>query len=102
VEQVEIQARYHGYIERQSAEVARSVAQQETPLPENLDYRDVRGLSAEVCEKLSTRRPTTVGHASRIDGVTPAAISLLLVHLKKRSLERRSSGDLGERSRRRA
>jgi tRNA uridine 5-carboxymethylaminomethyl modification enzyme len=102
VEQIAIQARYHGYIERQSAEVARSVAQAETPLPEDLDYRDVRGLSAEVCEKLSARRPATVGQASRIDGVTPAAISLLLVHLKKRSLERRSSGALGEGSRRRA
>ncbi len=102
VEQIAIQARYHGYIERQSAEVARTVAQSETALPEDLDYGDVRGLSAEVCEKLSARRPATVGQASRIDGVTPAAISLLLVHLKKRSLERRSSGALGEGSRRQA
>jgi tRNA uridine 5-carboxymethylaminomethyl modification enzyme len=102
VAQIAIQARYHGYIERQSAEVARSVAQAETALPEDLDYRDVRGLSAEVSEKLSNGRPATVGQASRIDGVTPAAISLLLVHLKKRSLERRSSGALGEGSRRRA
>ncbi|NIR60206.1 MAG: tRNA uridine-5-carboxymethylaminomethyl(34) synthesis enzyme MnmG, partial [Gammaproteobacteria bacterium] len=88
-EQIEIQARYHGYIERQTAEVARSIAQQETPLPEDLDYREVRGLSAEVCEKLCSRRPATVGQASRIDGVTPAAISLLLVHLKKRGHEGR-------------
>ena len=102
VEQIEIQARYHGYIERQAAEVARSVAQQETPLPEDLDYRGVRGLSAEVCEKLSARRPATVGQASRIDGVTPAAISLLLVHLKKRGMERRAGGKLGRGSRRRA
>jgi tRNA uridine 5-carboxymethylaminomethyl modification enzyme len=101
-EQIEIQARYHGYIERQHAEVAKSTAHQEMPLPDDLDYSRVRGLSAEVCEKLSSRRPATVGHASRIDGVTPAAVSLLLVHLKKRSLERRSSEGPGEGTRRRA
>ncbi len=102
VEQIEIQARYHGYIERQNAEVAKSVAQQETPLPDDVNYQEVRGLSAEVCEKLSNQRPATVGQASRIDGVTPAAISLLLVHLKKRSLERQSSEARGEGTRRRA
>ena len=102
MEQIEIQARYHGYIERQKAEVARSAALQETPLPEDVDYGRVRGLSAEVCEKLSKQRPATVGQASRIDGITPAAISLLLVHLKKRSLERQSSEAVGEGSRRRA
>jgi tRNA uridine 5-carboxymethylaminomethyl modification enzyme len=102
VEQIEIQARYHGYIERQTAEVARSIAQQETPLPDDVNYKAVRGLSAEVCEKLSNQRPATVGQASRIDGVTPAAISLLLVHLKKRSLERQSGKSFGEGTRRRA
>jgi len=101
-EQVEIQARYHGYIQRQSAEVAKSAALQEMPLPDDVDYSQVRGLSAEVCEKLSRQRPATVGQASRIDGMTPAAISLLLVHLKKRSLQRQSSGALGEGTRRRA
>jgi len=101
-EQIEIQARYHGYIERQSAEVAKNVALQETPLPDDVRYEDVRGLSAEVCEKLSKQRPATVGQASRIDGVTPAAISLLLVHLKKRTLQRQSSGAVGEGTRRRA
>jgi tRNA uridine 5-carboxymethylaminomethyl modification enzyme len=101
-EQIEIQARYHGYIERQHAEVAKNIAHQEMPLPDDLDYSQVRGLSAEVCEKLSSRRPATVGHASRIDGVTPAAVSLLLVHLKKRSLERHSSEAPGEGTRRRA
>jgi tRNA uridine 5-carboxymethylaminomethyl modification enzyme len=101
-EQIEIQARYHGYIERQTAEVARSVSQQETPLPEDVVYENVRGLSAEVCEKLSRQRPATVGQASRIDGVTPAAISLLLVHLKKRSRERRSGEPVGGGTRRRA
>ncbi len=101
-EQIEIQARYHGYIERQHAEIARSVAHQETPLPADLDYSQVRGLSAEVCEKLSTRRPGTLGQASRIDGVTPAAVSLLLVHLKKRALERQPSDAPGGGTRRRA
>ena len=100
--QVEIQARYHGYIERQHAEVAKSVAQKETSLPADLDYSRVRGLSAEVCEKLSSQRPATVGQASRIDGVTPAAVSLLLVHLKKRSLERPANEVPGEGTRRRA
>lgn len=101
-EQIEIQARYHGYIERQHAEVAKSVAQKETSLPADLDYSRVRGLSAEVCEKLSSQRPATVGQASRIDGVTPAAVSLLLVHLKKRSLERPANEVPGEGTRRRA
>jgi len=101
-EQVEIQARYHGYIERQQAEVAKSVAHKETLLPADLDYSRVRGLSTEVCEKLSTQRPATVGQASRIDGVTPVAVSLLLVHLKKRSLERPANEVPGEGTRRRA
>jgi tRNA uridine 5-carboxymethylaminomethyl modification enzyme len=101
-EQIEIQARYYGYIERQSAEVARSVTMQETPLPDDVRYEQVRGLSTEACEKLSRQRPATVGQASRIDGMTPAAISLLLVHLKKRSLERGSGEPLGEDSRQRA
>jgi tRNA uridine 5-carboxymethylaminomethyl modification enzyme len=101
-EQIEIQARYHGYIERQNAEVAKSAALQETPLPDDVNYQQVRGLSAEVREKLSKQRPATVGQASRIDGVTPAAISLLLVHLKKRSLQRPSSEADGEGTRRRA
>jgi tRNA uridine 5-carboxymethylaminomethyl modification enzyme len=100
--QIEIQARYHGYIERQNADVVRSAALQETPLPHEVDYQQVRGLSAEVCEKLSRQRPATVGQASRIDGITPAAISLLLVHLKKRSLGQQSSEAVGEGTRRRA
>jgi tRNA uridine 5-carboxymethylaminomethyl modification enzyme len=101
-EQIEIQARYHGYIERQHAEIAKSMAHQMMPLPDDLDYAQVRGLSAEVREKLSARRPATVGQASRIDGVTPAAVSLLLVHLKKRSMERPQSEVPGEGTRRRA
>jgi tRNA uridine 5-carboxymethylaminomethyl modification enzyme len=82
-EQVEIQAKYQGYIERQRDEVARRAAMESRALPASLDYRDVKGLSAEVQQKLNGHRPETIGQASRISGVTPAAISLLLVHLKR-------------------
>jgi len=84
-DQVEIRAKYSGYIERQAAEIERHRRHEETSLPADLDYARVRGLSAEVCEKLSHQRPDSLGQAARIPGVTPAAISLLLVHLKKRS-----------------
>jgi tRNA uridine 5-carboxymethylaminomethyl modification enzyme len=84
VEQVEIQAKYQGYIERQREEVVRTQEQESLSLPADIDYRSVRGLSIEVQQKLSQHRPETLGQASRIQGVTPAAISLLLVHLKKR------------------
>ncbi len=83
-EQVSIQAKYAGYIERQRDEIERQRRHEETPLPESMDYAAVRGLSGEVAEKLAKGRPATIGIASRIPGVTPAAISLLLVHLKKR------------------
>ncbi|HEX4332116.1 MAG TPA: tRNA uridine-5-carboxymethylaminomethyl(34) synthesis enzyme MnmG [Usitatibacter sp.] len=83
--QVEISAKYAGYIERQKDEVQRQLAQENVALPEDIDYASVRGLSREVQQKLSQHRPGTVGHASRIQGVTPAAISLLLVHLKRKS-----------------
>lgn len=82
-EQVETQAKYEGYIERQRADIERQAAMEERLLPLDLDYRTVRGLSVEVQEKLNRHRPETVGQASRISGVTPAAISLLLVHLKR-------------------
>jgi tRNA uridine 5-carboxymethylaminomethyl modification enzyme len=85
-EQVEIAAKYAGYIERQRSEVERQLSQEELALPVGLDYTAVRGLSKEVQQKLNQHRPETVGQASRIQGVTPAAISLLLVHLKRRSL----------------
>jgi tRNA uridine 5-carboxymethylaminomethyl modification enzyme len=84
-EQVEIQAKYGGYIERQRDEVARVGSYENLALPADLDYAAVRGLSAEVRQKLARHRPETLGQASRIQGVTPAAISLLLVHLKRRS-----------------
>ena len=81
--QVEIAAKYAGYIERQADEVERQRAQESTALPEGLDYASIRGLSKEVRQKLAQHRPETIGQASRIQGVTPAAISLLLVHLKR-------------------
>ena len=84
-EQVEIAAKYAGYIDRQKAEVERQHAQESVALPADIDYASVRGLSREVQQKLSQYRPGTVGQASRIQGVTPAAISLLLVHLKRKS-----------------
>jgi tRNA uridine 5-carboxymethylaminomethyl modification enzyme len=84
-EQVEIQAKYAGYIARQQDEVARNEAHESTLLPRDLDYRAVRGLSVEVQQKLEQHRPETIGQASRIQGITPAAISLLLVHLKRRA-----------------
>jgi tRNA uridine 5-carboxymethylaminomethyl modification enzyme len=81
--QVEIQAKYEGYIERQREEVARRAEFESRALPGELDYREVRGLSAEVQQKLNRHRPETIGQAARISGITPAAISLLLVHLKR-------------------
>ncbi len=96
-EQVAVQARYAGYIERQRAEIARARRHDNTPLPEDLDYAAVPGLSAEVREKLSRVRPATVGQAARIPGVTPAAVSLLLVHLKRRAAQ--PPGAAGRRAR---
>jgi len=84
-EQVEIATKYSGYIARQRDEVARREAQESTRIPVGLDYAGVTGLSIEVRQKLAAVRPETVGQAARISGVTPAAISLLLVHLKRRS-----------------
>lgn len=84
-EQVEIQAKYSGYIERQRDEVERAKHAEAMRLPVDLDYAKVKGLSAEVGEKLARHKPETIGQAGRIPGVTPAAVSLLLVHLKKRS-----------------
>ncbi len=85
-QQVEIQAKYFGYIQRQQEEIDRNLRDEDNPLPDDLDYTSVRGLSAEITQKLNQQRPHTLGQAARIPGVTPAAISLLRVHLKKRSL----------------
>lgn len=89
--QVEIQAKYSGYIERQQDEIERHRKHDELALPADLDYTTVRGLSSEVRQKLAFFRPATLGQASRISGVTPAAISLLLVHLKKHADSTRKS-----------
>ncbi len=83
-EQVEIQAKYQGYITRQQGEVERREAQEGSPLPADLDYAEVRGLSIEARQMLARHRPETIGQAGRISGMTPAAISLLLVHLRRR------------------
>jgi tRNA uridine 5-carboxymethylaminomethyl modification enzyme len=80
-----VRARYAGYIERQLAEIARTRSQEQTMLPAQLDYDAVAGLSNEVRQKLAAIRPATVGQAARVPGITPAAVSILLVHLKKSS-----------------
>ena len=82
-EQIEVQAKYQGYIERQRDEIARQEGHEMTQLPLDMDYAEVRGLSIEVKQKLNQHKPQTLGQAARISGVTPAAISLLLVHLKR-------------------
>ncbi|MFC2971255.1 tRNA uridine-5-carboxymethylaminomethyl(34) synthesis enzyme MnmG [Azotobacter bryophylli] len=87
-EQVEIKTKYAGYIDRQQDEIARLRASEDIRLPEELDYASISGLSKEIQHKLGQARPQTLGQASRIPGVTPAAISLLLIHLKKRGAGR--------------
>ncbi|HEY2023347.1 tRNA uridine-5-carboxymethylaminomethyl(34) synthesis enzyme MnmG [Paraburkholderia sp.] len=82
-EQIEIGIKYQGYIDRQAGEIERNEAHENTRLPEGLDYTEVRGLSFEARQKLMQFRPETIGQASRISGITPAAISLLMVHLKR-------------------
>ncbi len=81
--QLDVQAKYDGYISRQTTEIERQRRHEETTLPSEMDYRLIRGLSTEVRQRLSEARPATVGQAARVPGVTPAAISLLLVHLKR-------------------
>jgi tRNA uridine 5-carboxymethylaminomethyl modification enzyme len=87
-EQVEIATRYAGYLNRQREEIARQQRNEATAIPSTFDYAQVRGLSAEVRQKLQRVRPQTVGQAQRIPGMTPAAISLLLVHLERQRRER--------------
>jgi tRNA uridine 5-carboxymethylaminomethyl modification enzyme len=84
--QLEVLARYSGYIERQQDEIERQRRSEDTRLPENLDYAAIAGLSNEVRQKLAAARPTTLGQAARIPGVTPAAVSILLIWLKKKSV----------------
>ena len=83
IDQIEIQAKYQGYIERQRDEIERGRAQEDLRLPSDFDYATVHGLSVEAQQKLTRHQPETLGHASRLSGITPAAISVLLVHLKR-------------------
>jgi tRNA uridine 5-carboxymethylaminomethyl modification enzyme len=86
--QVEVQAKYAGYIDRQEREIAQQAKQESLRLPADLDYDDVDGLSHEARQRLHVARPVTLGQASRLEGMTPSAVSLLLIHLKKRQLRR--------------
>jgi tRNA uridine 5-carboxymethylaminomethyl modification enzyme len=90
-EQLAIQAKYAGYIERQQAEIERGRRNEETVLPEAFDYAAVSGLSTEVRQRLQRHRPQTLGQAARLEGVTPAAVSLLLIHLTKSHRQRRTA-----------
>ena len=91
IEQVEIALKYQGYIERQKEEVEKTRAHETMRIPEDIDYDKVVGLSFEVRQKLKQIRPETLGQAGRISGVTPAAISLLLIHLKRLKWGKESS-----------
>ncbi|MEG0280898.1 MAG: tRNA uridine-5-carboxymethylaminomethyl(34) synthesis enzyme MnmG [Morganella sp. (in: enterobacteria)] len=90
-QQVEIQVKYEGYISRQQEEIQRQLRNENATLPDDIDYRQVSGLSNEVVAKLIDHKPTSIGQASRISGITPAAISILLIWLKKQGLLRRSA-----------
>lgn len=90
-EQVEIQVKYSGYIDRQKDEIERNKKQQNVVLPADIDYSAIGGLSSEIIQKLQTHTPETIGQASRISGITPAAISLLLITLKKKNYKKRAS-----------
>ena len=85
---LDVEAKYAGYIERQQREIARHAKQESLELPADIDYATVTGLSTEARQRLETVRPLTLGQASRLEGVTPSTISLLLIHLKKRSYRR--------------
>jgi tRNA uridine 5-carboxymethylaminomethyl modification enzyme len=88
--QIDVQAKYTGYIDRQSEEIERQARHEDTRLPADINYKEVLGLSNEVRQRLGEAKPVTLGQAGRVPGVTPAAISLLLVHLKRRSLASQS------------
>ncbi len=94
-EQVEIQAKYSGYIDRQRDEIERNKKQQNVKLPMDIDYAAIGGLSSEIVQKLNTHKPETIGQASRISGITPAAISLLLITLKKKNYKKVMAANLG-------
>jgi tRNA uridine 5-carboxymethylaminomethyl modification enzyme len=89
--QVEIEVKYAGYVTRQKIEIERQAGFENQPIPEDMDYSLVKGLSNEALAKFNAAKPTTVGQASRISGITPAAVSLLLVYLKRHSLAKHLS-----------
>jgi len=86
--QLEVEAKYAGYIERQEREIAKHAKQEQLRLPDDIDYAAVHGLSNEARQRLESSRPTTLGQASRLEGMTSSAVSLILIHLKKRQLHR--------------
>jgi tRNA uridine 5-carboxymethylaminomethyl modification enzyme len=86
--QLEVQAKYAGYIDRQQREIAKHAKQEALRLPGNIEYSSVAGLSNEARQRLESSRPATLGQASRLEGMTPSAVSLLLIHLKKRQLKK--------------
>jgi tRNA uridine 5-carboxymethylaminomethyl modification enzyme len=86
--QVEVQAKYQGYIERQEREIQRHAKQESLKLPADLNYSNVTGLSTEAMQRLESTRPATLGQASRLEGMTPSAVSLLLIHLKKQQMKK--------------
>ena len=86
--QLDVQAKYAGYIERQQREISAHAKQESLRLPADIDYALVDGLSNEARQRLELARPTTLGQASRLEGMTPSAVSLILIHLKKRQLKK--------------
>ena len=86
--QLEVRAKYAGYIDRQEREIAKQAKQESLRLPEDIDYDAVDGLSNEARQRLQLARPATLGQASRLEGMTPSAVSLLLIHLKKRTFRK--------------
>jgi tRNA uridine 5-carboxymethylaminomethyl modification enzyme len=86
--QLEVRAKYAGYIDRQQKEIEKHARQESLLLPDDIDYESVTGLSNEARQRLDSARPTTLGSASRLEGVTPSTVSLLLIHLKKRRLQK--------------
>ena len=92
-QQVDIAAKYQGYIDRQQEEIARALGSEHMKIPEDMDYADVHGLSIEVQQKLAQHKPQTIGQAGRVSGVTPVAVSLLLVYLKRKSRAKSINAD---------
>jgi tRNA uridine 5-carboxymethylaminomethyl modification enzyme len=88
VQQLEVRAKYAGYIERQQREIAQHEKQESLQLPADIDYRAIHGLSNEARQRLLAAQPVTLGQASRLEGMTPSAVSLILIHLKKRQLKK--------------